>query len=257
MISKNQIKFIQSLHLKKYRQERQLFIAEGIKVVNEFIQNPDYCPKELFATKAYIEAYKSLLTDKPISVYEVSEDELKKISQQNTPNQVLALCPAIQSELDINSLTNQLTLFLDDIRDPGNLGTIIRLADWFGVRQVICSPSSVELYNPKTIQASMGAILRVRVIYMPFETLLLSSKGVPVYGAVLNGTSIYHTPVKNGILVIGNEANGISGTVLAKITHPVTIPATNQNGSESLNAAMATAILLNEHNRFNLIPSNG
>lgn len=250
MISKNQIKFIQSLHLKKFRQEHQLFIAEGVKVVNEFIQSSEYKPKELYATRGYIDHYQSQLADTNISVHEVSDDELKKISQQNTPNQVLALCPLIQHQLEDNSLDNQLTLFLDDIRDPGNLGTIIRLADWFGVRQIVCSPSSVELYNSKTIQASMGAVLRVKVIYLPFETLLNSRHGISIFGAVLNGESVYNTPLKNGILVIGNEANGISEPVLTKITHPITIPSAHQNGSESLNAAMATGILLNEYNRF-------
>jgi TrmH family RNA methyltransferase len=140
-------------------------------------------------------------------------------------------------------------LYLDDIRDPGNLGTIIRIADWFGINQVFCSKQCTELYNPKTLQATMGAVLRVNVEYIDFENLLLKNKSLPVYGAVLNGENIYQTELKNGIIVIGNEANGISEVILKQITLPITIPSASINGSESLNAANACAIICSEFHR--------
>lgn len=184
---------------------------------------------------------------------EVSENELKKISLQTTPNQVLAICPAIHASLDAALLKENLTLYLDDIKDPGNLGTIIRIADWYGIPQVVCSPSTVELYNAKTIQATMGAMLRVSVVYAELDELLEAAPGITVYGAVLNGENIYKIAVQNGILLIGNEANGLSEASLSKVSRKITIPAAHNNGSESLNAAVATAILCSEFSRNKLM----
>lgn len=252
MISKSQIKHIQSLHLKKFRQEEQLFIAEGVKIVNEFLENPQFRPKAVYATAPYLASNARHLHDLGIEHWEVSEEELKKISQQSTPNQVLAICSIAPQKPDTEALRKGLTLFLDEIKDPGNLGTIIRIADWFGIAQVVCSPGTAELYNPKTIQSTMGAMLRVPVLYMTLQELLALAGKVPVYGAVLDGENIYASTPGHGILVIGNEANGISGEVMAQLTHRITIPAANNNGSESLNAAVATAILCSEFSRAKL-----
>lgn len=252
MISKNQIKHIQSLHSKKNREEEGLFIIEGIKLVNEFLNQQKFELKDMFAIPEYITSQQSASHTNKISVNEISSDELKKISLLTTPNQVLAIVKTCKQPLDISSLHSSTSLFLDDIRDPGNLGTIIRIADWFGIKQVICSPTTTELYNPKTIQASMGAILRVNVVSMSFEDLLPQCINLPIYGAVLEGENIYTSTLKHGVIVIGNEANGISAEVLKQITHHITIPAANSNGSESLNAANACAIICSEfHHQIN------
>ncbi|MES2566325.1 MAG: RNA methyltransferase [Bacteroidota bacterium] len=249
MISKNQIKYIQSLHSKKNREEEGLFIVEGIKMVTEFIQHQKFEVTELFATADYINDYRRILTDNFIKFSEVTTDELKKISLLTSPNQVLAIAKITVTTLNIDLLKSATTLFLDDIRDPGNLGTIIRIADWFGIKQVFCSPNTTEIYNPKTLQASMGAVLRVNVLSIPFSELLNHGVNVPVYGALLEGANIYTTTLKHGIIIIGNEANGISSEVLNYITNPITIPAAGSNGSESLNAANACAIICSEFHR--------
>lgn len=249
MISKNQIKHIQSLHSKKNREEDGLFIIEGIKLVSEFINHSKFIIKEVFATTEFLDEQKSALKNNHIEYTEISLEDLKKISLQSSPNQVLAIVKQSKQALDVSLLNGSTTLYLDDIRDPGNLGTIIRIADWFGIKQVICSPNCTELYNPKTLQASMGAVLRVNVITISFEELLPQLKNLPVYGAILEGKNIYTSQLKHGLIIIGNEANGISKEILKQITHPITIPAANSNGSESLNAANACAIICSEFHR--------
>jgi RNA methyltransferase, TrmH family len=249
MISKNQIKHIQSLHSKKNRDEEGLFIIEGEKLVTEFLQAKKFSIKKLFATDIYIEKQHSILQSNTIDFAIITDDELKKISLQSNPNQVLAIVEAIKHEFDLSLFDSATNLYLDDIRDPGNLGTIIRIADWFGISQVICSPNCTELYNPKTLQASMGAVLRVNVCVMPFESVFERCISKPIYGAVLNGENIYTSRLQNGLIVIGNEANGISKEVLKYINCPITIPAALNNGSESLNAANACAIICSEFHR--------
>lgn len=249
MISKNQIKYIQSLHLKKNRDSQGLFIVEGVKSVSEFIQDDSVVIKEVFAVVTYLQQHAAFLEKKQIPFTEVSEEDLKKISLQTSPNQVLAVAHQNRHELNEALLASGTTLFLDDIRDPGNLGTIIRIADWFGIKQIICSENTTELYNPKTLQASMGAALRVKVIYMDFQKLRPSIGQIPVYGAVLTGENIYTSTLQKGLIIIGNEANGISNEVLQLLTHPITIPAAQHNGSESLNAANACAIICAEFHR--------
>jgi RNA methyltransferase, TrmH family len=249
MISKNQIKRIQSLHSKKNREEEALFIIEGLKLVAEFISNEKYSVHEVFATSDFLAKYQQILENHRITYFEISAEELKKISLQTSPNQVLATVRASEDRLNTDLLNISTTLYLDDIRDPGNLGTIIRIADWFGIHQVICSPNCAELYNPKTLQASMGAVLRVNVISLSFEELLPNIKNLPVYGALLNGQNIYTSKLKHGLIIIGNEANGISDEVLIHVAHPITIPAATNNGSESLNAANACAIICSEFHR--------
>ncbi len=249
MISKNRIKYIQSLHLKKNRDSQGLFIVEGIKSVSEFIQDNAVTVKDIFATVDYLNQHRELLEKKGIEFTEIALEDLKKISLQSSPNQVLAVILKKEEFLTKELLSTETTLFLDDIRDPGNLGTIIRIADWFGIKQIICSKNTTELYNPKTLQASMGAVLRVNVVYLDFEELLPALTGIPVYGAVLNGENIYTSKLQKGVIIIGNEANGISENIITKLTYPITIPAAQYNGSESLNAANACAIICSEFHR--------
>lgn len=246
MISKNQIKYIQSLHLKKNREKDGFFIIEGIKLVSEFLESDSFQLKEVFATEDYITQKSTVLSSKNIPYSVVVEDELKKMSQLVTPNKVLAVVASKKSTIDQQQLKTGLTIYLDDIRDPGNLGTIIRIADWFGIPQVICSKTTTELYNSKTLQATMGAVLRVNVIYEDLAAVLQLGSEIPVYGALLNGANIYQTKLKKGILVIGNEANGIGEQTMKLITQPITIPSAKNNGSESLNAANACGIICSE-----------
>lgn len=246
MISKNQIKFIQSLHSKKNRDQEQLFIIEGVKLVSEFLLTTHFEIHSVYATPDFIGNNKDIISKSGSVINELSEEELKKISFQASPNQILAVIKATKPQLNVNLLNTSINLFLDDIRDPGNLGTIIRIADWFGIKQIICTETSTELYNPKALQASMGAVLRVNVVYMEFNELKTNLKNVPIYGAVLNGQNIYKSVLQNGLIVIGNEANGISENILKQVTNPITIPAATNNGSESLNAANACGMICSE-----------
>lgn len=245
MISKNQIKEVSSLHLKKFREEHKLFIAEGVKIVEEILLSDSELIKELFVTNDYILRNSDLVTDKKVNYTVVSEDELKKISTQTSPNGVLAVCYYFEGEKTDFDFNKNFSIYLDDIRDPGNLGTILRMADWFGLKEIFCSPTSTDIYNPKTIQSAMGAFLRVKVNYVDLKDLL-SGKTIPVYGAVMNGDNLYNQKLKNGLIVIGNESNGIHENNLSFITDPITIPSASSNKTESLNAAMATSIICSE-----------
>lgn len=246
MLSKNQIKQIQSLQLKKNRDSENLFIAEGVKSILEIVHNRADCLKEIFATAHFISNHKPLLTNTVFKVHEVSEEELKKISLQSTPNQALAICHYFPETALIPDFERQFYLYLDDVRDPGNLGTIIRLADWFGISTVFCSPGSCDFYNPKVIQSTMGAFLRVQVVFVELKSLIEKNAIHNVYGALLNGKNIYMETLQNGLIIIGNEANGIREDNLSLINNPITIPANQNNGTESLNAAMATSIITSE-----------
>lgn len=236
MLSKNEVKFIQSLCHKKKRQEEGLFIAEGVKLVEEIIQS-DYRVKKIFATDKWQSANRAINEITTL----VSEGELVRISGLQTPNQVLAIVHQhILTEMP--QLEGKLTLVLDGIQDPGNMGTIIRIADWFGINQIICSHNTVELYNPKVIQGTMGSFLRVKVLYENLSEILNNIK-VPVFGALLDGESVYDIQKPNeGIILIGNEGQGISKDLLPLISRPITIP--KIGGAESLNAAVATGIIL-------------
>jgi RNA methyltransferase, TrmH family len=264
MLSKNQVKLISSLGAKKFRAEHGLFIAEGVKIVEELLRS-SINVKQVFATGDWIAGYSSLPTahlpagaqpahrQAGSQLIEVSESELAKISQLTTPNQVLAVAEIPSYELDIEKLEGKLTLVLDDIRDPGNLGTIIRIADWFGITDVICSESSVDAWNPKVVQATMGSIARVQVHYGDLQKIIPSVK-IPVYGAVLGGDSIYEKELaREGLIVIGNESKGISPGVTDLLTDKLTIPNYSQNNplgeAESLNAAIATAVICAEFRR--------
>ncbi len=249
MLSKNQIKEIQSLHLKKQRDNQNLFIVEGLKSVAEVLMQKAEIIYRIYATKQFLLNYAEQLKRLKIDFFEITEDELKKISLQNNPNQALALCSYFSGTKAVFDFKKDFTFYMDDIRDPGNFGTIIRLADWFGIKSVFCSLSSCDLYNPKVIQATMGAFMRVNVVYAELEDLLKTNNIESIYGAVLNGQNIYNDKLKSGLIIIGNEANGISETNLKLVNKPITIPSHQSNGTESLNAAMATAIIASEFYR--------
>ncbi len=236
MVSKNEVKYIQSLYQKKNREAEQLFVAEGPKLVEELLQ-ADFSIKTIYATAAWLEQHGSL----PVAAREVQPEELARLSHQQTPNQVLAVV-AQRAAGALPQLKQRLTLVLDGIRDPGNLGTIIRIADWFGITQIIAGDDTVELYNPKVIQSTMGSFIRVKLWYTQPDAVLANA-GIPVYGALLQGKAVQQcAKVSEGLLVIGNESKGIRENLLPLITHAITIP--RIGGAESLNAAVATGILL-------------
>jgi TrmH family RNA methyltransferase len=245
MISKNHIKQVKALHLKKYREEQKLFIAEGKKIIDELIQYNPALIKELFASGDFIVQRRKQLDKNGIRAEEIAKDELSRMSTLSTPQDALAVCHYFEDAEVTFDLKTKFSLYLDDIRDPGNLGTILRMADWFGITEIFCSTSSTEIYNPKTIQSAMGAFLRVKVHYIDLGDLL-EKNPVPVYGAVLNGANIYSEKLKPGLIIVGNEANGISEQNLSWITNPITIPAAASNKTESLNAAVAASIICSE-----------
>jgi TrmH family RNA methyltransferase len=235
MLSKNELKYIQSLCQKKQRAQEGLFLAEGPKLALELL-NSDYRVEKLYATAEW-------LADNPVDVETtaVTEMELAKMSTLQTPNEVLLLCRQ-KKEVGEPIFKNKVTIVLDGLQDPGNLGTIIRIADWFGIDQIIASEDTVEFYNPKVIQSTMGSFIRVSCWYQHLPEIL-SSVDVPIYGALLKGQSVNQlSALKEGILVIGNESKGIREAVLPLITKAITIPRIGQ--AESLNAAVATGILL-------------
>ena len=240
MVSKNQIKLITSLQQKKYRITHQLFFAEGVKVIQELLDS-NFELEHLYTTQYDFEevsgAKKSL----------IHENDLKKISALTTPNSCLAVFK-IPQEREI--ATSGLIIALDDIRDPGNLGTILRLCDWFGVEQVVCSRETVDIYNPKVVQATMGSITRVNVAYLDLCDYITQTD-LSVFGTFMDGENIYKNNLpQEGIIVMGNEANGISEAVEELIKKRIAIPRFgNLQKTESLNVATATAIVLSEFKR--------
>ncbi len=245
MLSKSQISFIKSLHQKKYRKENGFFIIEGIKSIIEFLKS-DYQVHTVYACAQIISALPKLKTN--INLIEITETELEKISTLQTPQGVLALVHTpIKREVEYAKLRNCFSLVLDDVQDPGNFGTIIRTADWFGIKNIICSENTVEAYNPKTVQSTMGSLCRVNVIYTPLLPFL-SKTDLPIFGALLNGDNIYKTQWGNeGLILLGNEGHGIGESLLEKINIPVTIPRFGK--AESLNVAVSAAIFCSELSR--------
>ncbi|MDB5012418.1 MAG: methyltransferase [Daejeonella sp.] len=245
MISKSQISFVKSLHQKKFRREYGLFIAEGLKLVTEFL-NSDYIIETIFFTANA--SPKLLNLSHNIKLHEVSNDDLSKISTLNTPQHVIAIIKIPKhAVLNSSNVKSTFSLALDGIQDPGNLGTIIRTADWFGLKNIICSTDTVDVYNSKVVQATMGSLSRMNIQYTDLNSFLKECY-VPVYGAVLNGQSIYKTSFgTEGIIVLGNEGNGISDEVLKNIKHFITIP--GFGSAESLNVATSAAIFCSELKR--------
>ncbi|SFZ93701.1 RNA methyltransferase, TrmH family [Flaviramulus basaltis] len=238
MLSKSQIKLITSLKQKKYRQQHGFFVVEGIKTINELLQS-NLVLYALYTIESFnINAKEEVL---------ISEADLKRISFLTTPNKALAIFKIPESKsIDAEDFI----VALDAVRDPGNLGTIIRLCDWFGVKNLVCSKETVDCFNPKVIQATMGSITRVNISYVDLVGFLTESK-LPIYGAFMDGENIYtKKDIQAGILVMGNEANGVSKEVEALIKEKVSIPRFGElKATESLNVATATAILLSEFKR--------
>lgn len=245
MLSKSQISFIKSLSQKKIRKENGLFIVEGLKSLSEFIHS-DYMVDTIFSTEKVMPKLGKLSEN--IKLLEITASELGKISSLRTPQDVLALVKIPHHEkLTAGSLKGSFTLILDGVQDPGNLGTIIRTADWFGMKHIICSEDTVDVYNPKVVQATMGSLARVRICYFPLKQFL-EQTSQPVYGAVLNGSSLYQTDFDHeGILILGNEGNGIRPELAKHIRFPVTIP--RFGNAESLNVAISAAIFCAEIRR--------
>ena len=240
MVSKNQIKLITSLQHKKYRIENQLFIAEGVKVIQELLES-NFVLEHLFETEAIFEQV-------PISQKKViKEQDMKRITALSSASSCLAIFK-IPPETKID--TKGLIIALDDIRDPGNLGTIIRLCDWFGITQLLCSHETVDVYNPKVIQATMGSITRVKINYVDLKDYVLQSS-LPVFGTFMDGKNVYSQELpKEAILILGNEANGISSALEKNIKNRIAIPRFGDiQKTESLNVAAATAIFLSEFRR--------
>ena len=249
MLSNAQIKLVKSLHLKKNREQMHLFIAEGKKMVDELLESPHIEILHIYASGNYY-------GDKPFT--KVTDAEMKKISALTTPPNILAVCKIPAESPAIPDLNKELVWILDDIRDPGNLGTIVRIADWFGISYIFCTAECVDAYNPKVVQASMGSIARVHIDYKNLRNVLQQSKDkqIKVYGAKLDGANILNEQLSpNGVLLIGNESNGISPELSTYITNAIKIPSSPHGlsgGAESLNAAMATAILCAEFRRNEL-----
>lgn len=237
MLSKNQVKLIQKLHYKKYRNELNLFIVEGKKSINEFLQ-AGYTPQLLIATEAFTASVPQHL------ITPVSKDELRKVSTLQNPDEGLAV---FEQPKHKGILQEGVIVALDNVQDPGNLGTIIRLCDWFGVETLLCNTQTVDCYNPKVVQASMGSLTRVAVHYFDLAAFLTTT-ALPVYTMDLEGENLYTaTFPKDCILILGNEANGISSEVRALSNEVITIPRFSKHQrTESLNVAMAGAIILSE-----------
>ena len=236
MISKNQIKFVRQLEQKKYRKKEGLFVAEGPKVVGDLLR-AGFKAHTIFATSEW--------ESQGQTFQEVSDEELRRVSFLQHPQRVLALF-SIPTE-SVPSVSS-LSLALDDVQDPGNLGTIIRIADWFGIDTIYCSENTADAWSPKVVQATMGSIARVNIIYTDLQELI-SKAQVPVYGTLLDGQDIYTQELsKEGIIVMGNEGNGISAPIRKLINRKLLIPQFHE-GPESLNVAIATAITCSEFRR--------
>ena len=249
MLSKNKIKYIRSLHRKKYRDVHDSYIVEGEKLANEILRYAKANVLEIFAMESWIQQNTALLKSCDERLHSVNEKELKQISQLSTPNQVLITATKSQNNAEMPHI-NSYMLYLDGIRDPGNMGTILRTADWFGHKYIFCSADCVEVYNNKVLQASMGAFLRVHCISTSLEKLKREQSDAVVYGATLNGTSIGETDIKQpAIFVIGSESHGISTDSMQQIDTEITIPSHPNSKMESLNAAIASGIFLYEMKR--------
>ena len=239
MVGKKWLKLIKSLHQKKYRNEHGLFFVEGKKVVHELLHANIELVKILVQPE-FVEVFPELEVDT------IAPQELKFISALKNPNGILGVFK-IPAPSEITN--TDWIVALDDVRDPGNLGAIIRLCDWFGVRNLVCSESTVDLFNPKVVQATMGSLGRVNVIYTPLQEFLQKTE-LPIYGTFMNGNPVYTEELPHaGVLVMGNEANGISQEVKELATNRISIPQYGEPTTESLNVAMATGILLNEIRR--------
>ncbi len=246
---KSEIQLVRSLGEKRTRQEMGLFVAEGEKFIRELLNST------LRVRKIYLrDDMQGEENFDGENIEWISDKEMERISQLKSANNSLALVEMPRHEFSIEQLKDNLTIMLDGVQNPGNLGTIIRLADWFGVKNVICSPTTADCFNPKVVQATMGAILRVKVHYMPLEQIITQAKSlnIPIYGAYLEGENIYESKLsKNGIIVMGNEGQGVSPEINKCVEKKLYIPPypINNQNSESLNVAIATSIICSEFRR--------
>ncbi len=244
-LSKNTIKFLRSLHQKKFRRKFNKFIVEGDKIITELLAQNYVAIESIYALPSWIAANRSFKPSSDDLFTPISAQELKHISAFTTPNQVLALCNILDHPLPKNFDADDFSFYLDNVQDPGNFGTIIRTADWFGIRSVFCSPNSVELYNRKVLQATMGAFSRVRCHYVGLGELKKIYPEATLYGTFLQGESVFQLrPQKPALIVIGNESNGISAENILFLDQKVTIPGTTDRKMESLNAAVAAGIVM-------------
>lgn len=247
MLSKNKIKYIRSLELKKNRKEERAFVAEGHKLVGDLLGH--FPCRLLVATRAWLDRNPKV---EATEIIEVTQEELTRASLQKAPQEVLAVFDQPVYDMDAGVVSKTLCLALDDIQDPGNLGTIIRLADWFGIEHIFCSQGTVDVYNPKTIQATMGALARVKLHYCHLPSLIASLEEAPVYGTFLDGENMYAKELSShGLIVMGNEGNGVSDEVAKLVNERLYIPnyPPQRETSESLNVAVATAVVCAEFRR--------
>ena len=259
MLSPSRLKLYASLRNKKYRNIHGLFLAEGEKIVKDILgfSQTDIKIIALLANKGFLQQIEVMNLPKEIEVIEVLDVELERISSLSTPNKAILLCSKPDFIPDYKKISAELSLFLEDISDPGNLGTIIRTADWFGIRHVFYTVESVDVFNPKVIQASMGAIFRVKVYYEDFETVIShigKNPGYRTIGTSLNGSNLYNEILPDtGLIVFGNESRGLSSSILASLDINLTIPPYGryEGRSESLNISTAVSIVLAEFRRRN------
>ncbi|UCG27275.1 MAG: RNA methyltransferase [Bacteroidales bacterium] len=253
MISRSDIKFIRSLRIKKFRDINHQFVIEGDKLVAEFL-NSSWTVSHLLGKDEWLNGLSENLKTKPERITEVTDQELKKLSLLRTPHNVMATVRIPSAPIDWEELTCGLSIFLHDIQDPGNLGSIIRSAGWFGIGQIICTPSTVDVYNSKVVQASMGSLLNVNVHYCNPEEFFntYSRTGLQVYGTCLEGKNIYDCDLDNaGVIIMGNESRGLSDQYSPFVTRKITIPGfeSHDHPVESLNVAVAAAIVCSEFRR--------
>lgn len=253
MVSKSKMNFIISLQKKKIREEERLYIIEGDKLVKEFLM-AKVAVRTLIAKPEFLNSLPLVHKQGIGEVIPASYDELKKMSSLKTPHNALAVIQMPEPAMDLFALTKSLTVALDCVQDPGNLGTIIRAAAWFGIRNIYCTEDCADVYNPKVIQASMGAILHVNIFYTGLKELLETAQknNLKIYGTVLEGDSIYsHKLDKNGIILLGNESKGISEDLLPYITDRIVIPKMSdaRSGIDSLNVSMAASVIFSEFTR--------
>jgi TrmH family RNA methyltransferase len=246
MLSKNQVKYLHSLRLGKFRDLNRAFIAEGVKLVDEML-NSQFKVLSIFATGNWIESRKNILADKEIQLVEIIEEELKRISNLVTPNDVLAVVAYPEAASHPLDSFGKMILVLDRIQDPGNLGTIIRTADWFGIKNIVCSTDTADIYTPKVVQATMGSVCRVSVHYLSLVSLFQElGKSWHIYGTVPGGENIYTAELLfPAAVMIGNESKGISEEYFPFLTHRIGIPSFSA-GVESLNASVAAGIVCSE-----------
>jgi TrmH family RNA methyltransferase len=253
MISRNKAKFITSLQKKKVREKEQLFVIEGDKLVKEFL-NSKISVETLIAKQEFINGLPADSTMLVNEIIDASNEDLMRISSLKTPHNAIAVIPMPAHNTVNDEILNGLIVALDFVQDPGNLGTIIRAAAWFGIKNIVCSMDCVDIYNPKVIQASMGAILRIRIFYTDLEEFIsmANKKMIPVFGTMLSGKSIYdHKLDSKGVILLGNESRGISDELVPYINEKIMIPSFSnaQYGINSLNVGMAASIVFSEFRR--------